>query len=855
MIPEDHGCDCSNCPLQSRRLAGLFVPPIFRPGAEILLVAEAPGKSEEIMGQPLVGASGGETARALVAAGSSIERTSMTNALLCRPPGGLTLSEFLARNRGKKSPVTCCRPRLLREIDRAPALLLMGTAAYQAVYGAPEVREVYDDDGEPDETSRRTASETALMSSRGFPSVIEVNGRKVPVLSTVHPAFVLRFRRWTDIFRSDVAKAIRMVRGQATWTSPEYVFFPTADQLVNVLARLDVSRELAAYDVETLANRRRGPDPLHDTLRCIGIGNSSLVTCVPVESCEAHKRGLGMHAWYGPADRHRVLAALADWFGDRERVLVAHNGQYDQIVMEQEEARGAIPGVRIRRKRFDTVIAHHVVWSEYPHDLGFCSAQYTDAKKHKNVDHAAWSSDFVLHRYCMADVAVTSYLAQRLVDDPRLQEQATAFKADMRLVDFCMGLRRIGFGLDKVERDRHYHELSKRMESALVEVRRHAEAGLPVGASAGEVELARQLNPSSHHQLRKYLFEVCEIAPVPEKAGGYTESGDPSVSRDNLFHLTDKGLPIEVERTIMSAIDYREAQKLRGTYCTIEPDNDGRVHANWNPHIVVSGRLSTSNPNLLNIKGPLRSMFCAQPGHKLVFCDKAQLELRIIAWLAQDQELIDAFLSGADVHVVNTAAILATEPDKVTKSMRRFGKTFTYAVQYGAAPQKAWQMIKNFRDENGARPYANFTVAESETLYKRWWKARVAIKQYHEANFAKWLVDGYIDEPIHGRRRYFLDGEEEREAMANFPIQSAAAADVNEAQDRVLAEFPWGFAGPYTGICHYNYDSIGVEVPDGMEIAVGQRVAQLMDSHLGGMPLPMDIQVGPNWYDLTEVER
>jgi len=356
------------------------------------------------------------------------------------------------------------------------------------------------------------------------------------------------------------------------------------------------------------------------------------------------------------------------------------------------------------------------------------------------------------------------------------------------------------------------------------------------------------------HEVR-HLLALCNVAPVPAEAGGYTDSGDPSVSRDNLFSLIDRGLPREVEEFVHSVIDYREALKLRGTYCKMKPGPDGRIHATWNPHVVVSGRLSTSNPNLLNVKGPLRSMFIAEEGHELVFLDKKQLELRVIAWLAQDTELIEAFLTGADIHVVNTAAILGIGQDEVTKAKRKFGKTFTYAVQYGAAPAKAHQMVRNFRDTDGKRPYSNFTLLEAETLYKRWWKSRAAIKKYREKNEDLFDTVGYLAEPLHGRRRYFLDGKDEmREAMYNFIIQSASAADVNDAIERVLVEFPWGFAGPCTGIVHYNYDSVGIEVPAGMAISVGRRAAQLMDSKIGGMPLPVDINVGPSWYDLTEVK-
>jgi len=453
----------------------------------------------------------------------------------------------------------------------------------------------------------------------------------------------------------------------------------------------------------------------------------------------------------------------------------------------------------------------------------------------------------------MDDVAVTSFSADVLARKPGFVAQRKVFGVDMWLSKFCRELHDIGIGFDVQERDRHYVDLSGKMEKALAQFRTYAarSAGL-FGASTDS--FLETLNPSSPQQVRKFLFEYCGLEPVPADAGGFTDSGDPSVSRDNLLFLIDRGLPEEVEECLQYLIDFREASKMRGTYCTIEPCADGRVRANWNPHVVVSGRLSTSSPNLLNIKGAMRSMYYAQEGHELVFCDKGQLELRIIAWEAQDKELIDVFLTGADVHIVNTAAILGIGVDEVTKQERKFGKTFTYAVQYGAAAEKAWRMVRNFRAPDGSRPYKSFTLEESLRAFEQWWRARKALKTYHRRNREFWREHGYIEDALHGRRRYFLDGEDP-EAMSNFPIQCSGASDVNDAMRRVADVYPWHSLGKNTGLVHYNYDSIGLEVPLGMGLEVGAHVVELMHSQIGDMPLPVDLGIGPNWYALTEYEQ
>lgn len=838
-IPEEHGAQCERCPLRDTRDYNKYVPIERGINPLITVVAEAPGRNEEEMRRPLIGPSGQEHASAMLACGIKREQTNLTNVLLCRPPGNklkALLHVTKLRNQRRKeqdrelllSPLEACKPRLLNDLADSEALLLLGGISRGALYNE--------------------TSDKGLARARGFPDVVEVQGKKVQTLSTLHPAFVLREPRWRRFYRADCAKAIRMARKELSWTVPEYVFFPKPDELRHALYRME--GKIVSYDVETRPKywQYGTPEATTDVLRCIGIGTSDLCVCVPFESCETARIDQGWRAFYTSKEYDEIIAILRAWFTSY-KPLCAHNEQYDHLVMRHQ-----LPEVPVKRRIFDTVLAHHVAFSEYPHDLGFLESQYTDNIQHKAVKHDAWDSDSHLHRYCMDDVAVTSYAASQLCQEPAFQEQRKVFAVDMWLSKLCREMHDAGIGFDTEARDRHFSEQSEIMDRMLLEFREWAEKSLEVFGreSLSAVAFIRELNPASPAQLRQFLFDLCGILPVEERDGGQTETGEHSVSRDNLLFLIDRGLPPELEEAIQCLIGYREALKLRGTYCTIEPMEDGRVRSSWNPHVVVSGRLSSSRPNLMNVKGPMRSMFCSTPGNLMVFCDKAQLELRIIAWLAQDTQLIDAFLAGKDVHKVNTAGILGIDdPEEVTKAQRKFGKTYTYAVQYGAAAEKAWKMVRNYREPDGSRPFRAFTLAQSEAAHAAWWAARRAIARYHERNRASWRKTGYIDEPIHGRRRYFADGED-KEAMSNFPIQSCAAADVNNAMMRIEQTFPFGGE---VKLVHYNYDSVGLEVPESRALEVGAKVVKIMESKLGDMPLPVDLAIGPNWYDLTEYKQ
>jgi uracil-DNA glycosylase family 4 len=827
--PRRAGALCDYCPLKS----SVVVPPESPSLPEITVIAESPGTIEMRLERPLIGPAGMELGHALEKGESARAKVHLTQVIQCKPPGG-NLKVYLAKlrslNKGRKakgqplipSPIDCCRPRLLNEVMRGPSsLLLLGTYA-AASFGK---------DG---------GDEKKLMGSRGFPDRCEVtwNGqeRTFKTLRTVHPSLVLRQNRWRSVFQGDVAKAIRMSRNTLRPFEPQMVYEPTPDQLANILAHLDETGKIIAYDVET-----DGIEPLTANLRCVGIGTHELVTCTLHKSVE------------GRVVPHvdRINEVLCNFF-EQKGIVAAHNVQYDKTVMENQ-----VPHFNQVRANFDTIMAHQLCWSELPHNLAFVSAQYTDLYAHKEVNHAHWDSDRELHKYCMYDVAVTSYAAEQMLQDPKFQAQKKAFQSGMEISEFCRDMHTLGITIDTKERDRLWQVKNDEMAEAELRFNRLALEALPEKASIRLRRFASELNPGSKDQVAKYLFQVCGIEPIPGDEGGITDTGAPSVARPILYALIDRGLPSKVEKMILALIDYKEAQKIRGTYCTVEPGFDGRVHASWNPHGTVSGRLSCSGPNLMNLPKSIKTMYVAAPGHLLVACDKAQLEARITAWLAKEETQIKVFLEGGDIHKVNACAVLEIPSvDQVTAKERQFTKTFVYAIQYLASCNKAWRMVRVFRDKKGNRPYADLPFSKTEASYRAFWEDRVKTKSFHATNREFFARHGYLADVIHGRRRYFLDGNAGgtlREELANYIIQSTASADVNEATKRLRARFPRNFDGHGTGIVLQCHDSLTIECREENAMSVGREMVQIMNSMLGDMPLPVDCQIGPNIGDMDEI--
>jgi len=855
--PRELGALCDQCALEGAPI----VPSEGAPSRAVLgIVAEAPGLVEEALAQPLVGMSGQLTEKALNKAGLKRYEVFLTNVCLCRPTETSMRGHYSwvkARNakRAKAAqkegtefipllpgPVAC-RPRLMNELMQVKGgLLLMGAFARQTLY--------------PGE-----GGENKLMSSRGFPSwaTIEVPGgysvdtdaRTMRCLSTIHPAYALRVSRWVPFFEMDVDKAVRMVRDQLRYREPEMLFDISPDRLVAFLQRLEEEAPSApiAADVET----KHGLDwSRPDALRVFGIGNSRRATAIQFQSCQQPPREI-----YTPREIERFGEILVNWAADEKGKVVGQNFKFDRNVCENSKY---LPGWALKRRVIDTAVMHHVAWSEMPHNLAFLAAQYTDSPAWKGKDHDAWDDDREYHTYNMLDIANTSSACYAMAQDKILIDQKVVLQGDMKLSSFCQGMEQVGIPVDRVEQENQKRALNGEMVEAKKKVDTLlVRAGEMEGGERIKRELAKgwQFSPGSPDQIRYLLYNLLGYEPFDEKAGGWTDTGLKSVAKPILFLMIDRGLPRLVEDIILSIIDYREAQKLKGTYCKASPWPDGRVHPTWNPHVVVSGRLSCS-PNLMNIRKSLRAIYCAPPGHLFVAWDKRQLEARVTAWLAQQLDQIEAFLQGADIHKVNAVALFGLGGvDEVTKELRQFTKTFVYAAQYLAGVKKIHQMIRTFRNDKGQRPYSDYAFKDAQVCYERMWRNRAAIMAFHEANRALWVTQGYLASAKWGRRRYFADGTEiddDKEEKANHIIQSTSADDVNEATERLVEAFPWGFDGPGTGIVHQCHDSLMAIVRENNALEVGKRGVQILDSMLGDMPLPVDLAIGRNYRDLEEIK-
>ncbi len=359
-------------------------------------------------------------------------------------------------------------------------------------------------------------------------------------------------------------------------------------------------------------------------------------------------------------------------------------------------------------------------------------------------------------------------------------------------------------------------------------------------------EAGEEFNVASSVQLREILFEKLELPTDGIKKGktGY------STSASELEKLHG-------QHNIISLVEnYRELEKLRNTYIDVLPKlinkKTGRIHTTFNQAVTTTGRLSSSEPNLQNIPirtelgKRVRDAFVAEPGNVLIAADYSQIELRIVASLAKDKNLIGIFERGEDVHKATAAILNDVALEDVTKEMRSAAKAINFGVLYGMG-------VYGLASRTGM---SNF---EAKDFIKKYFEKFSDVKKYldNTIKFAK--EKGYV-ETLFGRRRYIpelkasnfqLKNAGERMAI-NMPVQGTAADVMKMAmiatRDKIHgAKYKPGDVRLILQV----HDELVLEVKKGLEDEVSKIVKDAMENVVKlNVPVDVDVNVGKSWGDL-----
>ncbi|HEY8486263.1 MAG TPA: DNA polymerase I, partial [Limnochordales bacterium] len=387
-------------------------------------------------------------------------------------------------------------------------------------------------------------------------------------------------------------------------------------------------------------------------------------------------------------------------------------------------------------------------------------------------------------------------------------------------------MERTGVCIDTQALKRLGRELAAEMERVAQEIYR----------LAGE-----PFNINSPRQLSRILFEKLKLPVVKQ-----TKTG-PSTSADVLEELASE------HEIVVRILDYRQLVKLKGTYVDPMPELvhpvTGRLHTTFHQAVTATGRLSSSNPNLQNIPvrtdqgAVIREAFVAgEPGWLLMSADYSQIELRVLAHMAQDPTLIEAFCSGQDVHARTAAEVFNVPLEAVTPAMRSGAKAINFGIVYGISPYGLARGTGLSRDD--ARRFID-----------RYFQRYPGVKEYLDRTVQKARELGYVT-TLFGRRRYLPEIHSRQRAQRAFaermamnsPIQGTAADIMKLAMVAVHRRLKEG--GWRARMVLQVHDELLLELPQQEVEPVGQLVKQAMEGVVQlAVPLVAEVKTGRSWRD------
>jgi DNA polymerase-1 len=428
--------------------------------------------------------------------------------------------------------------------------------------------------------------------------------------------------------------------------------------------------------------------------------------------------------------------------------------------------------------------------------------------------------------YSCADADITLRLKSALDGELREEGLWQLFsEVEMPLVPVLVAMERNGVAIDvELLRDMS-HSLGKEMLRLEAEVYN---------------SLGYRFNINSSQQLSRILFEELKL-PKPRN----TKSGSTKASA--LEELKGTHPIIEL------VLQYRQLAKLKSTYtdafCALVNPKTGRLHTSFNQTGTTTGRLSSSEPNMQNIPirtelgGKIRQAIIAEPGWQLLSADYSQIDLRVLAHISQDPELIATFLRDEDVHAATASRVFNVSPDKVTSEMRRVAKTVNFGIIYG---------MSNY----GLERATSFSREEASQFITAYFEKYPRVKDYIETTKNQARELGYV-QTVMGRRRYIPEIKspnrqvrEAAERMAiNMPVQGTSADIIKIAMVNLHREMEkHNLRSKMTLQVH---DELLFEVPPEEIDRMKELVSSIMPQALKlRVPLKIDIKLGKNWAEM-----
>jgi DNA polymerase I len=593
----------------------------------------------------------------------------------------------------------------------------------------------------------------------------------------------------------------------------QYYLIENEIQRASLRAELSVQEEFC-FDTETT-----GLDTQSSDIVCISFAfrnHEAYCVTVPKNQQEAQK----------------VIEEFREIFADENITKIGQNIKFDMLMLSNY-------GIEVKGRLYDTMLAHYLIQPDLKHNLDFLCDIYlnykkipTDdliGKKGKNQVTMRSVSPEKLRDYSCEDADLTFQLKQKINPDLNKSGVRELFETlEMPLVPVLVHMENAGVKINSEELNAY----AKVLLEQIIQIEKEI------------IELAGvSFNVSSPQQLGIILFEKLKIDSDAKK----TKTKQYSTAEETLVQLVHKH-PI-----IQKILDFRGLKKLLSTYVEALPllvdKKTGKIHTSYNQAIAATGRLSSVNPNLQNI--PIRTengrqirkaFIPSDENHTFLSADYSQIELRIMAALSQDEEMLKAFNEGKDIHAITAAKIYQIPEEEVSGEMRRKAKTANFGIIYG---------ISAF----GLSQRLNIPRSEAKELIDGYFRNFPKIKQFMDKQIELARNQGFV-QTIKGRKRYLTDinsanavvrGMAERNAI-NAPIQGSAADIIKIAMINIYRQFETlKLKSKMVLQVHdeLNFDVLKTELEQ-----VKQIVKTEMESAVElGVQLTVEMNAAGNWLD------
>ena len=582
--------------------------------------------------------------------------------------------------------------------------------------------------------------------------------------------------------------------------------------------RSELIKKIKTNDIFSLDTETTGIDPINAELVGMSFSyteNQAFYVPVPSNREEALK----------------IVNEFKEVLEDERTLKIGQNIKYDILTLSNY-------GVNVQGPMFDTMIAHYVLQPELRHNMDYLAEIYLHYRtipiedligpRGKNQKNMRDLSPEAVYKYACEDADITLKLHHVLKKELDVSGVANLFyEIEMPLVPVLAYMERNGVRVDTEalkETSQHFTQRMNQIEQEIYQL------------------TGMQFNISSPKQVGEILFDRLKIVEKAKK----TKTGQYVTSEEVLEGLRNR------HEVVGKILDYRGLKKLLSTYIDALPllinPKTQKIHTSFNQTVTATGRLSSSNPNLQNIPirnedgKEIRKAFIPEEGCEFFSADYSQIELRIMAHLSGDKNMIEAFQEGNDIHAATASKVFKIALEEVTREQRSKAKTANFGIIYG---------ISVF----GLAERMNVPRSEAKELIDGYFQTYPQIKEYMDHSVEKARINGYI-ETVFGRKRYLPDinshnavvrGYAERNAI-NAPIQGSAADIIKVAMVKIYQRFQK--ENIRSKMILQVHDELNFSVHPEEKEKVQQIVIEEMEkAYAMQVPLQADCGWGKNWLE------